>query len=300
MVSSDRPVSLEDEVSHSMKEMIGGCCVCSDERGWAENPLVYCDGHGCSVAVHQGKHPTARRAEPGLSQPSPLPPPWQQLPVPLPPLPPPRPRPRPHPVPRPGIDSEGRRRGGRGVGCACGRKCVWPGLSCDAALTFSSVIRPPLAPGAVGLRTLGGGGRRRGGVRARARAPRPWPRGCGFGLGRGELPPPPAAPSAAVSGDFLYHGVGLGSAARGAGADRELGGLPCRFRFGGGGEGAGCRTPSFLAETLLPLLRTGASRGEEAEGRRRSRAAAGAAGLSCSGWWMRLLSGRLGPLPQRQ
>lgn len=61
MVSSDRPVSLEDEVSHSMKEMIGGCCVCSDERGWAENPLVYCDGHGCSVAVHQGKHPTARR-----------------------------------------------------------------------------------------------------------------------------------------------------------------------------------------------------------------------------------------------
>lgn len=28
--------------------------MCSDERGWAENPLVYCDGHGCSVAVHQG------------------------------------------------------------------------------------------------------------------------------------------------------------------------------------------------------------------------------------------------------
>lgn len=27
--------------------------MCSDERGWAENPLVYCDGHGCSVAVHQ-------------------------------------------------------------------------------------------------------------------------------------------------------------------------------------------------------------------------------------------------------
>ncbi|KAF3851873.1 hypothetical protein F7725_005228 [Dissostichus mawsoni] len=37
----------------SMREMVGGCCVCSDERGWAENPLVYCDGHGCSVAVHQ-------------------------------------------------------------------------------------------------------------------------------------------------------------------------------------------------------------------------------------------------------
>nr|XP_022310408.1 protein AF-10-like [Crassostrea virginica] len=36
-----------------MKEMLGGCCVCSDERGWAENPLVYCDGQGCNVAVHQ-------------------------------------------------------------------------------------------------------------------------------------------------------------------------------------------------------------------------------------------------------
>ena len=37
-----------------MKEMVGGCCVCSDERGWAENPLVYCDGQSCNVAVHQG------------------------------------------------------------------------------------------------------------------------------------------------------------------------------------------------------------------------------------------------------
>ncbi|XP_077159283.1 protein AF-10 isoform X3 [Paroedura picta] len=56
MVSSEPlllPVSLEGEFSNSMKEMIGGCCVCSDERGWTENPLVYCDGHGCSVAVHQ-------------------------------------------------------------------------------------------------------------------------------------------------------------------------------------------------------------------------------------------------------
>ncbi|KAF3422168.1 hypothetical protein E2986_11690 [Frieseomelitta varia] len=33
--------------------MLGGCCVCSDERGWTENPLVYCDGQGCTVAVHQ-------------------------------------------------------------------------------------------------------------------------------------------------------------------------------------------------------------------------------------------------------
>lgn len=27
--------------------------MCSDERGWTENPLVYCDGQGCTVAVHQ-------------------------------------------------------------------------------------------------------------------------------------------------------------------------------------------------------------------------------------------------------
>ena len=37
-----------------MVEMVGGCCVCSDEQGWNENPLVYCDGQGCNVAVHQG------------------------------------------------------------------------------------------------------------------------------------------------------------------------------------------------------------------------------------------------------
>ncbi len=55
MVSGERCLTADDEYSTNMKEMIGGCCVCSDERGWAENPLVYCDGHGCNVAVHQGK-----------------------------------------------------------------------------------------------------------------------------------------------------------------------------------------------------------------------------------------------------
>ncbi|XP_077364905.1 protein AF-10 isoform X4 [Festucalex cinctus] len=54
MVSGERCLLVDTELSTSnMKEMIGGCCVCSDERGWAENPLVYCDGHGCNVAVHQ-------------------------------------------------------------------------------------------------------------------------------------------------------------------------------------------------------------------------------------------------------
>ncbi|XP_065172162.1 protein AF-10 isoform X1 [Atheta coriaria] len=36
-----------------MKDMVGSCCVCSDDRGWPENPLVYCDGQSCTVAVHQ-------------------------------------------------------------------------------------------------------------------------------------------------------------------------------------------------------------------------------------------------------
>uniref|UniRef100_A0AAV2L9B6 MLLT10 histone lysine methyltransferase DOT1L cofactor n=1 Tax=Knipowitschia caucasica TaxID=637954 RepID=A0AAV2L9B6_KNICA len=54
MVSSECCLAADDDISkNNMKEMIGGCCVCSDERGWAENPLVYCDGHGCNVAVHQ-------------------------------------------------------------------------------------------------------------------------------------------------------------------------------------------------------------------------------------------------------
>nr|XP_024654666.1 protein AF-10 isoform X2 [Maylandia zebra] len=54
MVSGERCLAADDEfLTSNMKEMIGGCCVCSDERGWAENPLVYCDGHGCNVAVHQ-------------------------------------------------------------------------------------------------------------------------------------------------------------------------------------------------------------------------------------------------------
>uniref|UniRef100_A0A1I7UUY7 PHD finger protein 6 n=1 Tax=Caenorhabditis tropicalis TaxID=1561998 RepID=A0A1I7UUY7_9PELO len=37
-----------------MKEMVGGCCVCADDNGWTDNPLIYCDGEDCEVAVHQG------------------------------------------------------------------------------------------------------------------------------------------------------------------------------------------------------------------------------------------------------
>lgn len=100
MVSSEPlllPVSLEGEFSSSMKEMIGGCCVCSDERGWAENPLVYCDGHGCNVAVHQGECAGRLPPAPLLPQaPSPLPlglvpPPSLLFPFLCPPLRPPGP-----------------------------------------------------------------------------------------------------------------------------------------------------------------------------------------------------------------
>lgn len=40
----------EDEV----KQMVGGCCVCGDDIAFDNNLLVYCDGAGCQVAVHQG------------------------------------------------------------------------------------------------------------------------------------------------------------------------------------------------------------------------------------------------------
>jgi hypothetical protein len=36
------------------EELIGGCCVCSDDQGFANNALVYCDGKGCTVACHTG------------------------------------------------------------------------------------------------------------------------------------------------------------------------------------------------------------------------------------------------------
>ena len=42
---------------------VGVCCFCSDEQGLTENILVFCNGQGCSVGVHQGsfrfchKHP---------------------------------------------------------------------------------------------------------------------------------------------------------------------------------------------------------------------------------------------------
>ncbi|CAG2103183.1 unnamed protein product [Medioppia subpectinata] len=42
-----------DPITTNGSNMVGGCCVCSDERGFYENPLVYCDGQGCNVAVHQ-------------------------------------------------------------------------------------------------------------------------------------------------------------------------------------------------------------------------------------------------------
>lgn len=42
-----------DDWQRKSREMIGGCCVCLDETGWPDNKLVYCDGGGCNVAVHQ-------------------------------------------------------------------------------------------------------------------------------------------------------------------------------------------------------------------------------------------------------
>lgn len=43
----------EEEETDDNKEMVGGCCVCADDNGTADNLLVYCDGDGCRVAVHE-------------------------------------------------------------------------------------------------------------------------------------------------------------------------------------------------------------------------------------------------------
>ena len=40
--------------SDEIKQMVGGCCVCGDDIAFDNNLLVYCDGVGCQVAVHQG------------------------------------------------------------------------------------------------------------------------------------------------------------------------------------------------------------------------------------------------------
>ncbi|XP_050546902.1 protein AF-10-like [Daktulosphaira vitifoliae] len=36
-----------------MKEMLGNCSVCSEDKAFDGNPLVYCDGPNCNVAVHK-------------------------------------------------------------------------------------------------------------------------------------------------------------------------------------------------------------------------------------------------------
>lgn len=45
------------------EELIGGCCVCSDDQGFSNNALVYCDGKGCKVACHTGKFRTTNIVE---------------------------------------------------------------------------------------------------------------------------------------------------------------------------------------------------------------------------------------------
>lgn len=50
----ETPMNVDtDEDKTEEKQMIGGCCVCSFDSGLPDNSLVYCDGKGCQVAVHQ-------------------------------------------------------------------------------------------------------------------------------------------------------------------------------------------------------------------------------------------------------
>ena len=43
---------LEENSEDECKQMVGRCCVCSDDKCTSNNLLVYCDG--CNVAVHKG------------------------------------------------------------------------------------------------------------------------------------------------------------------------------------------------------------------------------------------------------
>lgn len=134
-----------------------------------------------------------------------------------PPADPPRPARRPR---EPGVVAAG-----AGRASACGRKCVWPGLSCDSALTLSSVIWWLAACVGPGLR-LG---------RVGACDPRWSPRDCVVPLGTvGFLPPPLPAPVAAVCQETSCD---LGQPASSVEGERE---------------GGPCCTPSSLAEILLP------------------------------------------------
>lgn len=40
-------------LGNEMKEMLGNCSVCSEDKAFDDNPLVYCDGRNCNVAVHK-------------------------------------------------------------------------------------------------------------------------------------------------------------------------------------------------------------------------------------------------------
>lgn len=188
-----------------MKEMIGGCCVCSDERGWAENPLVYCDGHGCSVAVHQGKHPTARLAEPGLLPTVTASPTLAATASSLSPLP----SPRPAPFCGPGLTP--RVRGGTQGVCvvhvgesACGLDChvIRRSLKCHlvAACVRSRGSRD-FPRRWLEERGCGASGGHAGGWGC---APRLCPGGCGLVWARGDPSPFIPAPFCrSVSGDVL-------------------------------------------------------------------------------------------------
>ena len=59
---SDNDVHLSSTIkpSSDSEELVGGCCVCSDDQGFANNALVYCDGKGCTVACHTGKNSTCK------------------------------------------------------------------------------------------------------------------------------------------------------------------------------------------------------------------------------------------------
>jgi len=53
--NKDSKCKNDNKTMTNNEELIGGCCVCSDDQGFSNNALVYCDGKECTVACHTGK-----------------------------------------------------------------------------------------------------------------------------------------------------------------------------------------------------------------------------------------------------
>ena len=51
--SSNQRNQKQSTTSVTEKEMVGGCVVCGQDEGYLDNVIIYCDGDGCEIGVHE-------------------------------------------------------------------------------------------------------------------------------------------------------------------------------------------------------------------------------------------------------